>query len=695
MKLKQIIVFLIVVVFCMPSIFYAETVTETEPNNNIDTANKISFSKPINGTVESEGVDCFELELSEPGMINIEFKHPVQKNSNDWVMQIISAENTTPPIMKKRIYGGNITTHIQEFLSSGTYYIKISATYQYYLNYSMEVSFESGKHFERSPNNSMQTATEMSFDNKYTGNLGHRNDVDYFQFSLNEKGNIKVNFSRPKQHHSKNVCQVKIISRENTSPALHSKKIPGKVLETSFQEGLPAGDYYCKVINYNKYVHKKYGIKISHNASEYFESSPNESINTADKVELDKIYSGNLARQKDVDYYQLDLEKPGNLKLQFNLEKHLKKINYWTIDLISKQNKNNVLRTMKVRGGDNFKSVFQEGLSAGTYFVKISRSKGYSGSQYGLKFSHNASEYFESSPNESINTADKVELGKNYRGNLGEKDDVDYYKVDLEEPGNLKLQFDHENQLKKNNYWTIDLISKEENKEAVLRTKTVWGQHLKNKIQEGLSAGTYFVKISNRITRYSKNPYDLKLSHNASDRFEKTPNNSITKSRKIELDQIYHGNLAKQYGKQDVDCFKFTIDEHINAYLRFEHENIKKGQNIKALVYDKTGNKIDEFLLYGKKLKQQHKIGKLVPGKYYLKLKNWHYHNQDPFDFQYKFELSGNYCAFYDQLRLYGDCFPVKKNSQGKMQVAPDGKITLGDALMILKLLNGEQISLE
>jgi len=90
-----------------------------------------------------------------------------------------------------------------------------------------------------------------------TGNLGHKNDVDYFQFSLKEKGSIKVDFSRPKQHQPKNVCQVKIISRKNTSPALHSKKIPGNVLESSFQEGLPAGVNKLPWNNLQKYMRSR------------------------------------------------------------------------------------------------------------------------------------------------------------------------------------------------------------------------------------------------------------------------------------------------------------------------------------------------------------------------------------------------------------------------------------------------------
>lgn len=156
------------------------------------------------------------------------------------------------------------------------------------------------------------------------------------------------------------------------------------------------------------------------------EAESNNDWKTANRVDLFQGVSGRLQVDRDVDVYHFSLdESQADQRLALGLETEAE--SKYTICLLNAAGSNIQCR---VAQGD-----WRLGglaLEAGQYGVKVER--GSTGMSYRLSLQgdgkRNAA--LESEPNESIAWANTILLGKRIRGSFDTKDDVDFYRIDVD-----------------------------------------------------------------------------------------------------------------------------------------------------------------------------------------------------------------------------------------------------------------------
>ena len=175
-------------------------------------------------------------------------------------------------------------------------------------------------------------------------------------------------------------------------------------------------------------------------------------------------------------------------------------------------------------------------------------------------------------PNNSIDAAESIQLGREVDGSLASMSDVDVYKVTVEKTTKLSLAFRSE--LSEGNGWKYELLNEEG---RVLGasfcdfTKCQNGETL----SVGVQSGTYYLKVlpesdSSNESFLPDGAYFFTLT--AIDDFstvEFEANDSAETSQVVNLNTVYEGQLSAM---SDVDYYKVTLDKTAKLSLAFQSE---------------------------------------------------------------------------------------------------------------------------
>ncbi len=104
-------------------------------------------------------------------------------------------------------------------------------------------------------------------------------------------------------------------------------------------------------------------------------------------MKLAQEYIGNLSSSNDVDYYKFEVPNDGNVTITLrhdDLELSSSSKSYWNVFLYSQDDPSYSPHSFSLEGDSSPDSI-QEGIPAGTYFIKITKSNNYSSAQYYLK----------------------------------------------------------------------------------------------------------------------------------------------------------------------------------------------------------------------------------------------------------------------------------------------------------------------
>ncbi len=296
-----------------------------------------------------------------------------------------------------------------------------------------------------------------------------------------------------------------------------------------------------------------------------------DSPSSATVIELDKVYNANLSSDSSPDYYQFTLSYNGNVTIEIE-HKNPGTDNYtWFLSLHHESSPDSTIRTLELKE-INYKSSFNEGLSAGVYLIKIDSNNisWLMDDDSYLKVSAEQSEDFEKWPNNSKETATVIEHNTSYSANIYDGDS-DYYKFTLAYSANVNITLEHKNPTEGNRSWSADL-SCYDTPDNIIRNLKLGESNHESSFNEGLPAGVYLVKI------YPANPfwpvydqYYLTIKAEESEYFEKWPNDSKYTATVIELNTQYSGNLSEDGG--DIDYYQFTLPYNGNATIKFENKN--------------------------------------------------------------------------------------------------------------------------
>ena len=199
--------------------FTASEDWETEINNTKDTADVITTGQTVHGTVRDrfpltekarEDFDYYKFTLAKPGWITVSFSHdPVTDSTAEgalWQLSLRTSEwvNLFHDKYQRNETGEDVSPKIG--LPAGTYYIFVGNNRQLYVttwNYSaaeyrIRVDYTEDDSWEAEPNDTIDTAQEISTGVFIHGTLFYTGDYkykDYFRFTVPEETDLSVTFT--------------------------------------------------------------------------------------------------------------------------------------------------------------------------------------------------------------------------------------------------------------------------------------------------------------------------------------------------------------------------------------------------------------------------------------------------------------------------------------------------------------------
>lgn len=235
------------------------TVSESESNNTIGTADKISSDDDVYGTISSASdIDWYKITFSSSGVANF------------WLGNVPSGCNYQLQLYNSSgalLTGSYNASGLQELISfysvsATTYYIKIYtasgySTSQYLFRakwYPSSDSYES--------NNTFSTATTLSNNSTLKANINHPDDVDFYKFTLSSKSYVELTLSGIPSNCKYNI-ELFSGPYDSDSYWLFGDYTADKIKQNN--RILTAGTYYVKIYTYNNaYSATKYSLSLNY-----------------------------------------------------------------------------------------------------------------------------------------------------------------------------------------------------------------------------------------------------------------------------------------------------------------------------------------------------------------------------------------------------------------------------------------------
>ena len=352
------------------TIFGGEAVVKEPTLSNLFGAFKPGETRSDTKEVVAERLDRsylkdYHIDLPEEGKLDIEY------DFNDFTrFDLIVLDGKGNEIIKKsynylkknksvhdnyndiRLPKGKYIVRVHAFNMNGTYTIKAKYT-------------QEGEGFEKESNNDLKTANAIEPNKSIVGSIHSYNDVDYYKFTLNEKGNLKINLKH--NQYGRYGFKVSLLDENNKSITEFISR--GEDINSySNKLRLPKGTYFVK-IEYEKWHDEAlpYELNLVYNVEgENYESEPNDYIQDANYIKCNKEYIGNIQSRDDRDYYKINLNSDSKVTINF---KHDEGYGKWTIYLCDKDN--NPIQRFKSYGFEVNKDFDPVELKAGEYYVSV------------------------------------------------------------------------------------------------------------------------------------------------------------------------------------------------------------------------------------------------------------------------------------------------------------------------------------
>ncbi|MBQ3499501.1 MAG: pre-peptidase C-terminal domain-containing protein [Clostridia bacterium] len=307
------------------------------------------------------------------------------------------------------------------------------------------------------------------------------------------------------------------------------------------------------------------------------------SMDTATPISFGSSYSGVMV-EDGADYYKITLPSSGEITIDFSTE-------MWQLEVCLYDASGNQIDKVYPNAGSNsdtLKWTESYNLLSGTYYFKFREYGGYTGNySFTVTFVSSGESFSESQEktDNSFERSNAISLGTTYKGQLGENDEVDYYKFTLSLSGEIIIAFTTE-------MWQLEVCLYDASGNLIDKVYPNAGSDSDtmrwNKSYDLLS-GTYyfrFRKYGGYLGNYSLNVGFNNSGESFSESQEKT-DNSFERSNSINLKTTYKGQLAEN---DEVDYYKFTLSSAGKINVNLNSEMWK----LEVCLYDASGNQIDK-----------------------------------------------------------------------------------------------------
>jgi hypothetical protein len=409
-------------------------------------------------------------------------------------------------------------------LPKGTYYIKIKkASYdEEKISYEFKLEFTQSNVYEKEFNDNITNANAISLNTSYKGSLSDEYDYDFYKITLPSDGNVTLSMKQ----------------QTDVQWYVHIQNSSGKVFESLYtdgseevegyattQVGLPKGTYYIQVKDYYYTDDQPYEFKVGFTSSEFYEKETNDSITMANEIKLNKEYSGRLSDDDDKDFYKIIVPSDGKITLSVKQEAGAQ----WYGHI--QNSKGEIFETLYTDDSELVEGTasVEVGLPKGTYYVLIRDYYDAYDTPYSFKIGFKSSPYYEREFNDSLTSANVINLNGKYFGRLSDDDDKDVFKFTVPSDGYVTLSIKQVAGASwyghiQNSKGTIIKSLYTDDSELVTGNAS---------IQAYLKKGTYYFVLKNYYDAYDM-PYQFSITK---------------KSEKLKANQV---KITNNKGKNDI-----------------------------------------------------------------------------------------------------------------------------------------------
>lgn len=231
----------------------------------------------------------------------------------------------------------------------------------------------------------------------------------------------------------------------------------------------------------------------------------------------------------------------------------------------------------------------------------------------------------EIEPNNEIETANEIDVNVKYSGILGDRNDIDYYKLRLDKKGKIIIKLTHSKIDEDHVFWKTSLLSQQEDVRVEMESI---GKNAETKSSSArVSPGVYYIKVESGY--HSNEKYTITvLFEEEGDSYENEPNDDLNmEAMPIKIDNEYTGNLTN---KNDIDYYKFSLSEKRKVWIDFSHDKMNARDSFwKISLFDDSDGEILDFDSIGEVAKLNSDTVRLSEGNYYIKIEPYYWSDLD------------------------------------------------------------------
>ena len=300
----------------------------------------------------------------------------------------------------------------------------------------------------------------------------------------------------------------------------------------------------------------------------------NDTAETATTIAVNTEVTDNLSGASDADWFCFTTSQDGYFHVSFAHTMLDSSDPCWTIRLYDSTGENSITGnedSREVKGNADCTTP-NYGVTAGTYYVKITAATSYSTVGYRFTVVFTAANDWETESNGSKDKADALALDTARHGCLTDASDADWYCFTVAAKGEISLVMNHGLLDSGSNTWTATLYdSTGERSLLVLNSKASESESSGNIVLD--NAGTYYVKVA-AADSYSDSDYTLTVqklcAHETATKVDgKDPNCTETGLKPYwhcpKCGKNYSDSEFKSEIKDDLDTWR-TIDKRGHDY---------------------------------------------------------------------------------------------------------------------------------
>lgn len=408
------------------------------------------------------------------------------------------------------------------------------------------------------------------------------------------------------------------------------------------------------------------------------EVEDNGSFSKAQVLEPGELAQGSNSSCGDADFYKVVLEEPGYVNLVFNHEYIDENYKWWAVYFYDGNQK--LIFSDEITGHDTQKEYFSVGLPAGACYVRVTKATTV---PYEVGFKVTPAADWETEFNEDFKTADPVPLNRKVNGSIHSTNDVDFFKLEVTEPGYMNLEFVNE-------YFDYSLdcfyitLYNEEHEQMAYYEKNASKTRLEGR-NIGVAPGTYYVKVHG--TTYSIGySYDMKLNFTSADDWESELNNDAKHADPLTLGKPVNGSVMF---RGQSDYYTFTLEQSEVLSLTLNHPVIDSYNSLWTVqVLDENQQEVVRQTYWGNDKGDTMRPLNLAAGTYYVRVYEGYSHNNEEYkltvavkpDVNFRDVTRNDY--FHDPVQ-----WAVKMNITkgiGSMKFGPEFTCTRGQAVTFL-----------